>query len=90
VVVANASEEASANVQSVSVATDQLSGSVAEFSRQVSASARIAAEAETSATATTAKVERLAQAATKIGAIVELISSIAGQTNLLALNATIE
>ncbi|MGL4286720.1 MAG: methyl-accepting chemotaxis protein [Phreatobacter sp.] len=90
VVVANASEEASANVQSVSVATDQLSGSVAEISRQVSASARIAAEAETSATATTAKVERLAQAATKIGAIVELISSIAGQTNLLALNATIE
>lgn len=90
VVVANASEEASANVQSVSVATDQLSGSVAEISRQVSDSARIAAEAETSAKATTAKVERLAQAATKIGAIVELISSIAGQTNLLALNATIE
>jgi methyl-accepting chemotaxis protein len=89
-VVANASEEASANVQSVSAATDQLTGSVGEISRQVSESARIAAEAEASATATTAKVQRLAQAATKIGAIVELISNIAGQTNLLALNATIE
>jgi methyl-accepting chemotaxis protein len=89
-VVANASEEASANVQSVSAATEQLTGSVEEIGRQVANSARIAAEAEASATATTAKVERLAHAATKIGAIVELISNIAGQTNLLALNATIE
>jgi methyl-accepting chemotaxis protein len=35
-------------------------------------------------------VEGLAQAATRIGAVVDLITDIASQTNLLALNATIE
>jgi methyl-accepting chemotaxis protein len=39
---------------------------------------------------TSAVVDTLAQAAQKIGAVVELIQQIAGQTNLLALNATIE
>ncbi|MFX7540851.1 methyl-accepting chemotaxis protein, partial [Acinetobacter baumannii] len=33
---------------------------------------------------------QLAQAANRIGDVVELINNIAGQTNLLALNATIE
>ena len=35
-------------------------------------------------------MQDLAEAAQRIGAVVELINSIAGQTNLLALNATIE
>ncbi|MCJ2052113.1 methyl-accepting chemotaxis protein, partial [Methylobacterium sp. J-070] len=35
-------------------------------------------------------VQDLSQAATRIGEVVGLISTIAGQTNLLALNATIE
>ena len=88
--VAAASEEASANVQGIASAAEELSASVAEISRQVDESARIAAEATASTGATSVKVQRLAQAATKIGAIVELITAIAGQTNLLALNATIE
>jgi methyl-accepting chemotaxis protein len=37
-----------------------------------------------------AGMQDLAQAARRIGAVVELINTIAGQTNLLALNATIE
>jgi methyl-accepting chemotaxis protein len=36
------------------------------------------------------RVNKLSQAATRIGDVVELINTIAGQTNLLALNATIE
>jgi len=44
------------------------------------------AEAET----TNQTVQGLAEAASKIGEVVNLINDIAGQTNLLALNATIE
>jgi methyl-accepting chemotaxis protein len=40
-----ASTEASANVQSVASAAEELSGSVAEIGRQVQASSRIAADA---------------------------------------------
>jgi methyl-accepting chemotaxis protein len=89
-VVASASEEASANVQSVATATEEMSSSVNEISRQVQESARIAGEAVEQARGTTARVFELSRAATRIGDVVELISSIAGQTNLLALNATIE
>ena len=42
------------------------------------------------AQATDASVSGLSQAATRISAVVRLISDIAGRTNLLALNATIE
>jgi methyl-accepting chemotaxis protein len=89
-VVASASEEASANVQSVATATEEMSSSVNEISRQVQESARIAGAAVEQARGTTARVFELSRAATRIGDVVELISSIAGQTNLLALNATIE
>jgi methyl-accepting chemotaxis protein len=90
VAVASASEEASANVQSVATATEELSSSVNEISRQVQDSARIATEAVGQARATTERVSELSKAASRIGAVVELINTIAGQTNLLALNATIE
>ncbi|ABD08305.1 methyl-accepting chemotaxis sensory transducer [Rhodopseudomonas palustris HaA2] len=89
-VVASASEEASNNVQSVASATEEMASSVNEISRQVQDSARIAGEAVLQAQKTNARVSDLAQAATRIGDVVELINSIAGQTNLLALNATIE
>ena len=88
--VAAASEEASTNVQSVASATEEMSSSVNEISRQVQESARIAHEAVDQARQTNGRVEELAKAASRIGDVVELISTIAGQTNLLALNATIE
>jgi methyl-accepting chemotaxis protein len=88
--VASASEEASANVQTVAAAAEELSISVQEIARQVSDSARIATAAVTDADATAEKVQRLSHAASRIGDVVNLISSIASQTNLLALNATIE
>jgi methyl-accepting chemotaxis protein len=89
-VVAAASEETTANVQSVASATEQLTSSVNEISRQVQESARIAGEAVGQARKTNDRVGELSQAAGRIGAVVELINTIAGQTNLLALNATIE
>jgi uncharacterized phage infection (PIP) family protein YhgE len=88
--VAAASEEASANVQSVATATEELTSSVNEISRQVQESARIANEAVDQARKTNDRVGELSKAAARIGDVVELINTIAGQTNLLALNATIE
>ncbi len=88
--VASASEEASANVQSVSAASEELSTSVNEISRQVQELSRVAGEAVDQAEKTNGRVSALAQAASRIGDVVELINTIAGQTNLLALNATIE
>jgi methyl-accepting chemotaxis protein len=89
-VVAAASEEASANVQSVASASEELTSSVNEISRQVQESARVANEAVDQAHKTNDRVGELSKAAARIGAVVELINTIAGQTNLLALNATIE
>jgi len=88
--VANASSEASLNVQAVASATEQLTTSVSQISRQVDDCVRIANSAVDQANATNQLVEGLHSAADKIGAVVQLINDIAGQTNLLALNATIE
>ena len=85
-----AAEQATANVQTVSAATEELSASVAEIGRQVEQSSRIAGDAVAQAHANRVIVEGLAQAATRIGDVVGLITDIASQTNLLALNATIE
>ncbi len=88
--VASASEEASTNVQTVAVATEQLTASIAEISQQVVSSADTARYAAEEANKVTEKVQGLTEAADKIGEIVVLINDIAAQTNLLALNATIE
>jgi methyl-accepting chemotaxis protein len=88
--VAAASEQASANVQSVASATEEMTASVNEISRQVQESSRIASEAVKQAQETDARINKLSQAAGRIGDVVKLITAIAEQTNLLALNATIE
>jgi methyl-accepting chemotaxis protein len=89
-VVASASEEASTNVQSVASATEEMTGSIGEISRQVQESSTIAGSAVTQAQMTDARIGELSQAASRIGDVVKLITAIAEQTNLLALNATIE
>ncbi len=85
-----ASTEASANVQSVAAATEQLVASVDEISRQVGESTRIARDAVSQAEKTDGRIADLTRAAGRIGDVVKLITAIAEQTNLLALNATIE
>ncbi|MCA1385407.1 methyl-accepting chemotaxis protein [Bradyrhizobium sp. BRP23] len=88
--VASAAEETSVNVQTVSAGTEQLSSSIQEISRQVVTSAEIAKKAVDEAGATDATVQSLADSASRISVVVDLIQTIASQTNLLALNATIE
>jgi methyl-accepting chemotaxis protein len=89
-IVADASTQAANNVNMVAAAAEQLSGSVAEITRQVNESVKIAGQAVESGRATVEMVARLARGADQIGDVVELINTIARQTNLLALNATIE
>jgi len=88
--VAVVAEQASANVQTVAAATEELSSSVSEIGRQVTQSTEIAGQAVAEASRTNVTVQGLSEAAQKIGDVVKLISDIASQTNLLALNATIE
>jgi methyl-accepting chemotaxis protein len=85
-----ASEETSANAQTVASATERMAGSVDEISRQVQESRKIASEAVSQAEQTDARIHRLLVSATSIGDVVKLITSVADQTNLLALHATIE
>jgi methyl-accepting chemotaxis protein/CHASE3 domain sensor protein len=89
-VVSAASEETTRNVQTVASATEELSSSIHEISNQVTESTRIVGSAVSQAEDTNDKVNALAEAAQRIGAVVTLINEIASQTNLLALNATIE
>jgi hypothetical protein len=88
--VALSAQQASANMQTVAVAAEELSCTVNEIGSQVSQSARIAARAVEDARRTDGVVQTLAERARKIGDVISLIGSIAGQTNLLALNAAIE
>src|SRR5450631_2115296 len=85
-----ASGEASNNVRSVAAATDEMTASIAEISRQVEESSRITGEAVSQAEVTDQRINELSKAALRIGDVVNLITTIAEQTNLLALNATIE
>jgi methyl-accepting chemotaxis protein len=89
-VASTASEQAANNVQSVASATEELGASVEEIGRQVGQANQVVGEATALAGRTNAGVSSLADAAQKIGNVVDLIRAIAEQTNLLALNATIE
>ena len=88
--VAVAAGETSGNVQTVAAATEELSASIQEITKQVALSEEIADTAVRSARETDATIQALAATADKIGAVIAMISTVAGQTNLLALNATIE
>jgi methyl-accepting chemotaxis protein len=85
-----ASGDASTNVNSVAAASEELSASITDISRQVTHAANIASRAVDQARQTDGTVQGLVTTASRIGEVVGLINDIAGQTNLLALNATIE
>ena len=88
--VVGAAEQASKNVQTVATSTEQLSTASTEISGQVTRAATIANRAVAEARQTDSTIQGLVGATSRIGEVVELITSIASQTNLLALNATIE
>jgi methyl-accepting chemotaxis protein len=81
---------AAEDVASIATATEQLTASSSEISRQVTLAACAAQNAVICAQTTDATVAGLSEAVAKVGEVVRLIAGIAGQTNLLALNATIE
>ncbi|NEU15015.1 methyl-accepting chemotaxis protein [Methylobacterium sp. BTF04] len=85
-----AAEETAMNVQTVAAAAEQMVASLQEIERQVLRSNEVANVAARDAEATDIAMNGLGEAASRIGAAVTMISTIAGQTNLLALNATIE
>ena len=88
--VAKAATQTSDNVGIVASAAEQLGSSVSEIGQRVDSSARLARTAVTEAEQATGLITDLDAAASKIGTVIAVISSIASQTNLLALNATIE
>ncbi|EEA94731.1 methyl-accepting chemotaxis sensory transducer [Pseudovibrio sp. JE062] len=85
-----ASEEATANVQTVASASEELSTSIEEIAQQIARTNKVITQTNDAAQATNAKVMDLDGTAQRIGEVVNLIQDIAEQTNLLALNATIE
>jgi methyl-accepting chemotaxis protein len=88
--VSAASHQATGSVQTVAAAAEELSASISEIARQVDQAAKVSQVASEETVRTNEMVQSLAQAADRIGQVVNLINDIASQTNLLALNATIE
>ena len=81
---------ASTGVTAAASTTDEFAVSINEISRHAASSADLARNAAESASNADATISRLSESTREIGAIVQLISSIARQTDLLALNASIE
>lgn len=88
--VAVASNQSSDSVKVVVVSADEMAGSIAKISQQVSQTSKIVTTANNDAIAANEKVIGLSENVNLVGNVVTLIQDIANQTNLLALNATIE
>ena len=89
-VVASASDEASANVQSVAATAEELAMSFSDIGSRVATASNIVDQVTENARTANQKVQGLSTAAQRIGDVVNLIQDVAAQSNLLALNATIE
>ena len=88
--VAKTSSEITGYIGGAASATEELSASIQEISRQVVQSTEISNQAVSEAASMNTVMTSLHSGSRKIGEVVDLINSIAEQTNLLALNATIE
>jgi len=85
-----ASSDSSSNVSLVANAAGELTSASREISTQVHKAGDCVTRAMDVARMADHDVSSLAELADRIGAIIQLINSIAEQTNMLALNATIE
>jgi methyl-accepting chemotaxis protein len=88
--VAENSELATRNVESVAAANEQMAASIQQIDGLVGKSTSIAGVAVEEATRAASTIHALTKSSDTIKKVVQLIGNIASQTNLLALNATIE
>jgi len=86
----NLTETTQANVQSVAAATEELSASISEISRNMDLSKDAAGRIMATTASSGAASARLVQSMESMENIVNLIRDIAGRVNILALNANIE
>ena len=77
-------------MQTVASSAEEMTTSIGTISRRVTDATQRAEGAAAQARKSSDTIHALAEAAEKIGAVVQLVQAIASQTNLLALNATIE
>lgn len=87
---ADAAQETTNDIQAVAAAAEEMTSTVEEINRQVSQASDVSRKAVEEVSNAKRHMDILLTSATKIGNVVNVISSIAEQTNLLALNATIE
>lgn len=85
-----ASSESTGNIAAVAGAAGELTAASREISTQVHKASESVTQTMNVARHANEDILALASLADRIGAIVDMISSIAEQTNMLALNATIE
>lgn len=88
--VSGLADQVSGYMNGAASATEELSSSIQEISRQVAQSTQISGDAVLEAQNMHDVMQSLYHGSQKIGDVVNLINNIADQTNLLALNATIE
>lgn len=88
--VTDAAVEASSSTATIAAATEEMTLSLGEVSKQVIESSKCASRAVDRVGQTDSIVTSLARDAAEIGEVVSLVHNIAQQVNLLALNATIE
>ena len=84
------SQQIDRNVNAVATATEEMSASIREISRNSSSIAEIAGMAVERANSANTIIKELDRQSQEIGDIITVITSVTQQTNLLALNATIE
>ena len=88
--VAEAAEQARANVAAVADAAGELAASVGDITLLVADTSRVVRQAVAELDRTNARVRGLSEVAGNIDRVVNLIGDIAARTNMLSLNATIE
>lgn len=88
--VSAATEQASTNLTMVAAASEEMTSTISEISQNSEKARGITSRAVSQAERASSRVDRLGDAANKIGKVTEAITEISEQTNLLALNATIE
>ncbi|MEM7340196.1 MAG: methyl-accepting chemotaxis protein [Actinomycetota bacterium] len=83
-------QQVSASVESVATAIDQMGASISEIAATAADASMVTKEAVEVTRRTSSQIATLGESSDEIGAVIDVINSIARQTNLLALNATIE